>query len=284
MEKNDLLTKESMKEAISSIGKAAYTLIYDSNDTPEQRKAGKELLQAKWILATISDHVFDYYPYSYFLSDDDKKEYPEFRRWFMSHHEIGLQNAMQYVSDNFEYLDTIVRDQKNQHRIPRREKDKEAHAKQVLEEIYNNVEEIFQLLSGPKKVTDPGKPTDKEIKYLIESISRIQDSLFDYDDKQGGSDIVLLAFQYNKMLEMYKLPLLGAWQIYQYGWHSDFWKEGDSMFEYMTFQIRAAEMLPQLILSLEKESPFANFERNSIITNGLLHVYRHLQKQDLSKL
>ena len=86
------------------------------------------------------------------------------------------------------------------------------------------------------------------------------------------------------MLEIYKLPLLGAWQLYQYGWHSDFWKEGDSMFEYMTFQMRAAEILPQLIQSLEEESPFTNFERNSIITNGLLHVYRHLQKQDLSKL
>ena len=81
-DKDNLLSKDSLKKAISIIGKATYTLIYDGNDTISQIKAGKELLQAKWILATICDHVYDYYPLSYFMNDDDKKDYPSFLKQF----------------------------------------------------------------------------------------------------------------------------------------------------------------------------------------------------------
>jgi hypothetical protein len=35
---------------------------------------------------------------------------------------------------------------------------------------------------------------------------------------------------------------------------------------------------------LEDNSPFAQFERCSLITNGLLHVYRHLLTQDLESI
>ena len=63
-DKDNLLSKDSLKKAISIIGKATYTLIYDGNDTISQIKAGKELLQAIWILATICVHVYDYYPLS----------------------------------------------------------------------------------------------------------------------------------------------------------------------------------------------------------------------------
>ena len=57
---NSLFTKESLKAATSYIGKATFTLIYDGNDTNEQINAGKELLQAEWIIVTVIDHIFDY--------------------------------------------------------------------------------------------------------------------------------------------------------------------------------------------------------------------------------
>lgn len=279
---NPLFSKESLKEATSHIGKAVFTLIYDGNDMYSQEKAGKELLQAKWILATIMDHIFDYYPYSYFMNEDDRKEYPEFLEWFLAHPQVGIRNAIEYAEKDFAVLETVTRDELNQHRIPYRDISKEEHVLAVLNEIQNNLDEIISLLYGPKKVTDPTKPTANEISMLIRTIKKIQDNFSKMADERGNSDYSFQVFQTNKVLDMYKLPLLKAWEVYHYGSHSDFWKEGDSMFEYMMFEVKAEEKTKDLIKSLCQQSPFAAIERNSLITNGLLKVYRHLLTQNLS--
>jgi hypothetical protein len=279
-----LFTKESLKEAISTIGDASFTLIYDANELESQLSAGRELQQAEWILATIADHVYDYYPVSYFMNEDGKKEYPEFREWFLSHTEVGVKNAIRFVSNNFSVLETVTRDEYNQHRIPRRDLDKENHVKAVLEEVARNINYFTAKLTGPKKTTDPGKPSEAEIKNLIKAISDIQQKYSDFADQRADNDFTLQVFQFNKMLDMYKNPLLMAWQVYNYGWHSDFWEEGDTMFDYMMFSVNAEEIIKELIKTLENQSPFAQMERFSAITNGLLHVYRHVLTQDLSKI
>ena len=279
---DSLLSKESLKKAISIIGEATYTLIYDGNDTIPQIKAGKELLQAKWILATICDHVYDYYPISYFMNDDDKKNYPSFLERFLEIPEKIIRNAISYVENNFTLLETVTRDEYNQHRIPRRNFEDEEHVLDVLKCVQNNLSEFMHLLQMPKKVSDPGKPTETEIKNLIEAITNIQNRHSEFADNSNDSDIAIKIFQFNQFLEMYKNPLLMAWQLYKYGWHSDFWEEGHSMFDYMLFETRAKEITSELIKTLEENSPFAQFERCSLITNGLLHVYRHMLKQDLS--
>lgn len=279
-----LFTKESLKEAISTIGDASFTLIYDANELESQLSAGRELQQAEWILATIADHVYDYYPVSYFMNEDGKKEYPEFREWFLSHIEVGVKNAIRFVSNNFSVLETVTRDEYNQHRIPRRDLEKENHVKAVLEEVARNIDYFTAKLTGQKKTTDPGKPSEAEIKNLIKAISDIQQKYSDFADQRADNDFTLQVFQFNKMLDMYKNPLLMAWQVYNYGWHSDFWEEGDSMFDYMMFSVNAEEIIKELIKTLENQSPFAQMERFSAITNGLLHVYRHVLTQDLSKI
>lgn len=278
---NKLFTKESLKEAASHIGNAVFTLIYDGNDTFEQEKAGKELRQAEWILATIIDHIFDYYPYSYFMNKDSVKEYPEYLEWFLNHPEVGVRNAIRFVENNFDALETVTRDELNQHRIPRRDLNKEEHVKNVLVEVQNNLDEIVRLLYGPKKITDPDRPTSNEISMLINSIQRIQKSYEKLADEREDNEFSLQVFQHNKMLGMYMLPLLKAWDIYHYGSHTDFWEEGESMLDYMMFEIRAEEMINALIESLNEQSPFAPIERNSAITNGLIKVYKHLLSQKL---
>lgn len=283
-DKDNLLSKESLKKAISIIGNATYTLIYDGNDTICQIKAGKELLQAKWILATICDHVYDYYPLSYFMNEDDKKNYPDFMSHFLEIPEIVVENAISYIKNNFVILETVTRDEYNQHRIPRRNSEDELHALNVMLCVQHNLPELLQLLKMPKKVTDPSKPTETEIKRLIEAISNIQEQHSKFADNSDDSDIVMRVFQFNQFLEMYKNPLLMAWQIYKYGWHSDFWEEGHSMFDYMLFETQAREITGELIKTLEENSPFAQFERCSLITNGLLHVYRHLLTQNLESI
>ena len=144
-----LFTKESLKEAISTIGDASFTLIYDANELESQLSAGRELQQAEWILATIADHVYDYYPVSYFMNEDGKKEYPEFREWFLSHTEVGVKNAIRFVSNNFSVLETVTRDEYNQHRIPRRDLDKENHVKAVLEEVARNINYFTNYFAWP---------------------------------------------------------------------------------------------------------------------------------------
>ena len=283
-DKDNLLSKESLKKAISIIGNATYTLIYDGNDTICQIKAGKELLQAKWILATICDHVYDYYPLSYFMNEDDKKNYPDFMSHFLEIPEIVVENAISYIKNNFVILETVTRDEYNQHRIPRRNSEDELHALNVMLCVQHNLPELLQLLKMPKKVTDPSKPTETEIKRLIEAISNIQEQHSKFAENSDDSDIVMRVFQFNQFLEMYKNPLLMAWQIYKYGWHSDFWEEGHSMFDYMLFETQAREITGELIKTLEENSPFAQFERCSLITNGLLHVYRHLLTQNLESI
>ena len=283
-DKDNLLSKDSLKKAISIIGEATYTLIYDGNDTISQIKAGKELLQAKWILATICDHVYDYYPVSYFMNEDDKKYYPDFLKRFLEIPEKTVENAISYVKNDFSLLETVTRDKYNQHRIPKRNSVDELHALNVLLCIQLNLPELIHLLKMPKKVTDPSKPTETEIKRLIESICNIQKQHSKFADTSDDSDITIRIFQFNQFLEMYKNPLLMAWQIYKYGWHSDFWEEGHSMFDYMLFETQAREITSELIKTLEENSPFAQFERCSLITNGLLHVYRHLLTQNLESI
>lgn len=44
---NPLFTKESLKAALSYIGKASFTLIYDGNDIDEQKKSRKRALAGR---------------------------------------------------------------------------------------------------------------------------------------------------------------------------------------------------------------------------------------------
>lgn len=278
---NPLLTKESLKEAASHIGEAVFTLIYDSNGLLTQISAGQELRQAGWILATIIDHVFDYYPRTYFMNEDDKKEYPKFLDWFMQHPEVGVRNAIKFAKSDFAVLETITCDEFNEICTPHRKAEKEEHVIAVLQEIQENLPEIISLLSRPKKVSDADKPTADEIKGLISAIQKIKKTYWDLSEQRGDSDSSLQAFQISNILDGFTYPLFMAWQVYHYGWHSDFWKEGDSMFGYMFFEMQAKKVVTDLIKLLEEHSPFAMLERDSAITNGLLKVYKHLLTQKL---
>ena len=52
------------------------------------------------------------------------------------------------------------------------------------------------------------------------------------------------------------------------------------MFGFMMFEVRAEEIINQLINVLETQSPFSLLERDGVITKGLLKVYRHFLTQN----
>lgn len=117
------------------------------------------------------------------------------------------------------------------------------------------------------------KPSENKIKSLIEVLSKIQENASKHFEAQGNKFQV---FEYNQMVETFKLPLYCAWRLYNYGWHTDFLEEGDSLLPYMIFEDRAEEMLNDLIKLLKTESPFRMLERNGAISRALIEVYSQL--------
>lgn len=75
---------------------------------------------------------------------------------------------------------------------------------------------------------------------------------------------------------MFKNVLYFAWEKYKYGWHSDFWEEGHSMFDYLMFELKARDVISDLIKLLEEASPFRLIEKDGVITNALKIIYRDL--------
>ena len=283
MNNNPLFSKESLESAASFTGETKFKLLYRSNKLPAQIKAGNELRLATFVLATIIDHIFDYRPYSWFMNDEESDSiYPQYLNWFKSHLDTAIDNAIHYVNNDFAVLDTITRDENYSFQVlPQREYDKEEHVKAVFAEINKNREEIKRLLNEPKKVSDPSKPTRDEIKQLIEFTNDAINSVRELQRFVHPTEIM----RYIGFYEMTLNSLYMAWEIYQYGHHSDFWKEGDSMLGYMMFQANAKDNIIQAIEThkevLKEQATFEPLERDVILTNGLLKLYNHLINNDL---
>lgn len=140
------------------------------------------------------------------------------------------------------------------------------------ENIFDDTK-IQSLLQQVRNHNTNNTPSKENIKVLVDVLNKIHENATKFFEKQGDG---LQAFQYGQMIEAFKLPLYCAWQLYKYGWHTDFMKEGDSLFPYMMFESKALEMLTDLIKLLESDSPFTLLERNGTVTKGLLQIYRQM--------
>ncbi|MFR9502043.1 MAG: hypothetical protein SNJ28_05915 [Rikenellaceae bacterium] len=123
-----------------------------------------------------------------------------------------------------------------------------------------------------KEVDNQGV-SKEQIKSMIDVISHIQENFTRIGEQNGDA---LQSFQLNKLLDQFKLPLLFAWQRYKYGWHSDFWEEGESMIEYMLFEADVENSISKLQEILYSASPFKMIERDGLITKGLLIIYSQI--------
>ena len=134
-----------------------------------------------------------------------------------------------------------------------------------LVEFYGNVNVIGQ------KSSMSVKPSKEQIQKLVNVISHIQNQFSEIAKQVGDA---ARGFQLNQMFETFKLPLYLAWRGYNYGWHTDFMEEGDSLFPIMMFEADVLKNTQELIDMLETNSPFANVEKNSAITTSLISVYK----------
>lgn len=116
-------------------------------------------------------------------------------------------------------------------------------------------------------------PSQNQIKGLVEALTAVQNQGAEYFNSKGDG---AQAFKYRQLIDMFKMPLYCAWQLYKYGWHTDFLEEGDSLLPYMMFEVKAQETIAELIEYLRTSSPFALLERNGMITKALLGIYTKL--------
>lgn len=113
-------------------------------------------------------------------------------------------------------------------------------------------------------------PSKEKIKGLIDAINKIQKMIEKAAEESGD---VSRGFKVTQSYEVFKYPLYYAWRGYKYGWHTDFCKEGDSLFQFLMFEAKMRDITNDMINLLREQSPFARVERNSAITNGLIEVY-----------
>jgi hypothetical protein len=127
----------------------------------------------------------------------------------------------------------------------------------------------FEEIAGQSE-EDSDKPSKQQIKLMIETISHVQEQFVKTAERLGDS---MRGFQIKQSLEAFKLPLFFAWRGYKYGWHTDWCEEGDSLFPFMMFEADLKKNTQDLIDLLRTQSPFAQIERNSMITNTLISIY-----------
>lgn len=107
------------------------------------------------------------------------------------------------------------------------------------------------------------------IEDLVKTIREIQSIFNEYGNKTGNVDMFITA----NGLELFLNPLYYAWEKLKYGRHTDFMKEGDTLFGYMMFELDVYKNVQNVIKCLEDGSPFAKIEIEGKITNALLNAY-----------
>lgn len=272
IENNPLYSKENLKKMEKILSDASRTLVYRGNGLKEQVDAGKTLWHSCFIIVAIMDHIFDYFPCTYFLNDEQKKIYPSFFNQLKQNTKQVLNDAIESIVPGFQMLDTIEVDRVNIFFKPERKPQEEEAVLELMNSINENINEIERLLNGPKKVSDPNKPTAEEIKGLITKLSEADDFFWQMCTNSGDSD---MAFQTHQYIDMFKFPLLFAWQGYKYGWHTDFCEEGDSMIPFHMFQMDIKGKTQQMIDSLKTDSLFNYVSQYSSIPSELIRVYTH---------
>lgn len=271
IDNNPIFSKENIKRLAGYISDKAYTLRCDANDTEEQYEAAEKLSLIKYLLAHIADHFFGYFPASYFLNGEQRIAYNDFVDDLKQDPMQILEILIGFTDDTFDEIDYIEYPEDEQYRRPKRDKEIEEEVLDVLVELHKNFAEFRERLLAPAQNQDKTKPNETQLRTLINTVSKIQDYML----TQGEAhDQLVQAFQFAKMLEAFKLPLLFAWEQHKYGWHSDFWKEGDSIFEYDMFLFNADEHIKNCISILSSDSPFTHFERNGELTDDLIAIFR----------
>ena len=113
-----------------------------------------------------------------------------------------------------------------------------------------------------------------ELEYHIKLFGDIQNQISVIGDKRNNAT---RAAELIHLFEVYKTPLLFAWEKYNYGSHSDFWQEGDTMFNYMNFTFQPNQALSAIIKAWEAEPPVGFLgEKANLISDKVIAIYKRI--------
>jgi hypothetical protein len=121
------------------------------------------------------------------------------------------------------------------------------------------------------------KPTKAELENTIKLFGNIQQQLYNSEDELNDSE---KTFELIQLFEIYKTPLLFAWEKFNYGFHTDFWKEGDSMATYFNFAVRPREILDSIIQVWKSEPPSSFLGKDAdTLSKRIINIYEILLEE-----
>lgn len=219
---NPIFFKESMSNLLHYVGQHAFSLNYEAVDTPENKEAAEKLLVIKYFMAFVSDHFFGYNPAAYYLNDEQRQPYADFVDDLKSDPNRVVE-LLSLMVDGFEQIDHFEFPEGIWGIKPKRNELTEEAVLDFIREIYHNMDEFTRRLSTSPQNQDSTKPSEARLRNAISAIGKIQDYMLTQGEAHGQ---VVQAMQFADMLDMFRNPLLFAWEQLHYGWHSDFWNEG----------------------------------------------------------
>ena len=259
MKQNTLFSKESLRLTILYLDRAS---ISRSTSALDNGPKVKPLHEAKWLVATIMDDVFDYDPYFCYVDSTERNWYPQYRQWLMEHTSEGIEQA---VKEMEECLPNIKED----HSFFSA-KGKKQHVIQVFREILKHEDEIVTALQNLKKEKKQ-QPSAEEIDFLLKTLYKYHD---EYEDSIQES-----------FVKSYIWTLALAWQFYGYGSVYDC-LNGDFYFYFDPLIVvqDTADFLGDYILGLNDNSPFMSLENGQSFTARLLAVFKTFVNEDIMSL
>jgi hypothetical protein len=143
-----------------------------------------------------------------------------------------------------------------------------------FDENQMNLKKVEKYLS-----TSNSGLTQVELKSIIELFKRVQQQIAEFGDSNNASE---RASQLIHLLEVFKTPLLFAWEKLKYGHHSDFWEEGDSMFNYISFATQPQVAIEPIIKAWDSEPPTGFFGNNAEkVSKSVRHIYDMIQNEEM---
>lgn len=269
---------DSVHEALSSY---SYSLLYRyQNQTNEQIEAGWQFVKLQYILAAIGDHIFDYFCYSSVLNEEQSKGYIDF---FHKLKTDEFHSFVSHISDNLwdllDVVDTLSIEGPILNIGSWRRPYFDDYIIDFVDDLLSFSDELQLKFSQPKESSDPSKPSPLLFKKVLKSIESIQDKLSHLIFNDNNVDVRERAFAFFNTFEQYRFAVMFAWHKLNYGDHTDFMKEGDSLFNFAIFESEAHNIIPELLDLLQNNSPFDIFDKSSKLTQDILSIISCANKE-----
>lgn len=103
---NPLFSEDALMKAASCLGTDSWMFFsgHGFENCENRLKLGEETQKGKWIIATIMDHIFDYCPYTFFVSKTLRDDYSIFLAQFKQNPHETVLSALVFTKMSFDAI------------------------------------------------------------------------------------------------------------------------------------------------------------------------------------